>query len=451
MTLLSNILIQNNEIVIFVHGLYNIISLEITRMKLKKLFTLMAVAGITLPGAAMATNGMFASGYGMTASGMGGAATAMSEDTFGGANNPASMVFVGDRIDFGASLFSPKREAGSSNFGGGFGAVTEQSDSNYFAVPEFGYNKMINKDLSLGVTVYGNGGMNTDYANLGAAYGNLNLLFGQGRLGVDLVQLIIAPTAAYKISPNHSIGISPLLGYQRFKAEGLQAFASASADAAHLTNNGYDDAFGAGVRIGYMGKLTPQLSVGLAYSTKVDMQKFSKYAGLFAEQGDFDLPENYNAGVAYKFSPDLTVALDYQRINYSGVASLGNASNATFTGGGAIGSATGSGFGWHDIDVWKLGAEYKYNKSWTMRAGWNHGDNPVQAADVTFNILAPGIIKDHLTMGTTYMTSTGGELTVAYTHGFENTLTGPSLLVPGTTDTIRMHQDILGVAYGWKL
>ncbi|OIQ67369.1 outer membrane protein transport protein (OMPP1/FadL/TodX) [mine drainage metagenome] len=98
-----------------------------------------------------------------------------------------------------------------------------------------------------------------------------------------------------------------------------------------------------------------------------------------------------------------------------------------------------------------MGAEYKYNKNWIMRAGWNHGDNPVQAADVTFNTIAPGVIKDHLTMGTTYLTATGGELTVSYVHGFENSLTGQSMLNSGTTDTIRMHQDILGVAYGWKM
>ncbi|ARU30554.1 long-chain fatty acid transporter [Sulfuriferula sp. AH1] len=416
-------------------------------MKLKKLVTVMAVAGITLPGAAMATNGMFSSGYGMVANGMGGAATAMSEDAFGGANNPASMVFVGDRIDFGASLFSPRREA--SNAGGAFGNVVSESDSNYFAIPEFGYNKMMNPNLSLGVSVYGNGGMNTDYPAL-SGMGTTNILGGSGSLGVDLMQLIVAPTAAFKITPNHSIGISPLLGYQRFKAQGLQGFTAISTDPTHVTNNGYDDAFGAGVRVGYMGKITPQLTIGLAYSSKVDMQKMKKYAGLFAEQGNLDLPENYDAGVAYKFTPDLTVALDYQRINYSGVAAIGNASIANLANG--LGSNNGSGFGWHDIDVWKLGAEYKYNKNWIMRAGWNHGDNPVQSADVTFNILAPGVIKDHLTMGTTYTTSTGGELTVAYTHGFENSVSGPRpAAFGGGTDTIRMHQDILGIAYGWKM
>ena len=106
---------------------------------------------------------------------------------------------------------------------------------------------MVKPNLALGLTVYGNGGMNTDYPPATTNCGpGTNLLCGQGNLGVDLMQLIIAPTAAYKINEKHSIGISPLIGYQRFKAEGLQAFASISSDRADVTNNGYDDALGLG-------------------------------------------------------------------------------------------------------------------------------------------------------------------------------------------------------------
>jgi long-chain fatty acid transport protein len=380
---------------------------------------------------------------------MGGAATAMSEDAFGGANNPASMVFVGDRIDFGASLFSPRREATSMDPGtfnpstGAYSITTTQSDKNYFVIPEFGYNKMMSKDLSLGVTVYGNGGMNTDYA---AGANNINYYGNTGRLGVDLVQLVIAPTAAYKIAPNHSIGISPLIGYERFKADGVLNDNANGNGSGNSINPGYSDAFGFGVRIGYMGKITPDLTLGASYSTKVKMQNLSNYSNnLFSAaatggNGTLDLAENYSLGVAYKVMPDLTVALDYMRINYANVASIGSS----------------NGFGWRDIDVWKLGAEYKYSKAWTMRAGWNHGDNPIPSSYATANIIAPGVVKDHLTFGTTYLTSTGGELTVSYTHGFDNSVTGhnPALdgygMSAGNT-TIRMHQDILGVAYGWKM
>ena len=194
-------------------------------MKFTRVFTLMVLAGLAT--GAQATNGYFSHGYGMKAKGMAGASTASSDDAFGGANNPASMAFAGNRLDLGVDLFSPRREATRSN--SGFVDGTVESDSNYFLIPEIGYNRMVNSNLSLGVTVYGNGGMNTNYTSgtptttancafLNPSPGPYNILCGNGDLGVDLTQLVIAPTVAFKVAPNHSIGLSPLLGYQRFKA-----------------------------------------------------------------------------------------------------------------------------------------------------------------------------------------------------------------------------------------
>ncbi|MBI2313328.1 MAG: outer membrane protein transport protein [Betaproteobacteria bacterium] len=452
-------------------------------MKLKKLAVALAVAGLAVPGVASATNGYFAHGYGMKSKGMAGAATATASDAFGGAVNPAKMVWVGDRIDFGADLFSPRRESRRSGSGfGGFLDGNADSDSNYFLIPEFGYNKMVNPRLSLGVTVYGNGGMNTDYSGgeitspagtatcnffqtggLGPVQPGYNLLCGNGRLGVDLIQLVVAPTVAYKVNENHSIGISPLLGYQRFKMEGIEAFAGFSNDPANLTNRGHDNSTGWGVRVGWFGRFSDTVSVGAAYSSKLRMSTFDKYKGLFAENGDFDIPENWNVGVAFRPASSVTVALDYQRINYSDVKSVGNPStnvlNCPAVGGAdssaCLGGSNGAGFGWGDVDVFKIGVEYQYSKNLVLRAGYNHTDNPIQGRDVTFNILAPGVVQDHLTLGLTYTTASGGELTVGYMHAFDKSVTGSSLFnsfgLPGGNETIKMYQNSIGIAYGWKM
>lgn len=267
-------------------------------MKFTRVFAFMALAGMA--GSAFATNGYFSHGYGMKAKGMAGAATASSDDAFGGANNPASMAFAGNRLDLGVDLFNPNRSAERTGLGSLDMAV--DSDSEYFFIPEFGMTKQVSSQLALGVTVYGNGGMNTDYAGgqINCGMGSANMLCGMGDLGVDLIQMIVAPTAAYKIAPNHSIGISPLLGYQAFEANGLHAFGGISSDPTKLTNNGHDDAFGYGVRIGYMGKITPTVTIGAAYASKMSFEEFDEYAGLFAEQGGFDIPENYNLGVDRK-------------------------------------------------------------------------------------------------------------------------------------------------------
>jgi long-chain fatty acid transport protein len=241
-----------------------------------------------------------------------------------------------------------------------------------------------------------------------------------------------------------------LLGYQRFKADGMQAFAVDSNGAAAGGNNlGYDDAFGYGVRIGYMGKIAPTVTIGAAYASKMNFEEFSKYAGLFAEQGDFDIPENYNFGVAWQATPAVKLALDYQRINYSEINSVGNPSASA----AALGADNGPGFGWDNVDVWKLGVEYKYSPKLTLRAGYSHNDNPISGADtaeVMFNILAPAVIENHATLGFTYTLASGNEVTMAYMHAFKNDVSGvdPNF---GGTDTIEMYQNSLGIQYSWKM
>ena len=112
--------------------------------------------------------------------------------------------------------------------------------------------------------------------------------------------------------------------------------------------------------------------------------------------------ENYNLGVAWQATPQVELALDYQRINYADVASVGNPSgdilNCTLMGGtnaaNCLGGSAGAGFGYSNIDVWKLGMEYKASQNMTYRAGYSHNDNPISGSDTletgTFNIIAPG-------------------------------------------------------------
>lgn len=403
---------------------------------------------------AFATDGYFSHGYGMKAKGMGGASVAMAQDAFAGANNPASASFSGNRVEAGVDFFMPDRSA--SRTGSPFGLnASVDSDSKLFLVPEFGFNKTINDRVSAGLTVYGNGGMNTDYAGgtvqcqdprTGAMY-SANMLCGVGRLGVDLMQVVLAPTVAYKLNDRHSIGISALVVHQQFKADGLQAFTDprATIDSSKVTNNGYDSSNGLGLRLGYLGKLNDKVSIGASYSPKISMSRFSDYAGLFAEQGKLDIPENYTVGAAFQATPDVMVAVDYQRINYSGVPSIGNPS----TNPAQLGAADGKGFGWKDIGVFKLGVQWQATPKLALRAGYNKSQNPIEGRDVTFNILAPGVITTHVTLGGTYALSPSTEMTVAYMHAPRQSVTGGSPMFGGT-ETIGMSQNALGLQIGWK-
>ena len=416
---------------------------------MRKLLLAAATAAAFAPLAAHATTGYFAHGYGIKAKAMGGVGIALPQDALAAASNPAGIAWIGNRVDLGADLFTPDRGASITGSGApGANGTYDGNDSRNFLIPEFGYNRALSPNLSFGVAVYGNGGMNTDYkTNPFAAFG------GTGPAGVDLMQLFIAPTIAWK-SGGHSFGASLNLAYQRFKAEGIQGFAGFSASPGNVSNRGYDDSTGFGVRVGWTGQITPAVTLGATYQSKTRMSEFDKYSGLFANQGDFDIPENYGLGIAVKASPRLTVAADVVQINYSDIPAVGNTADCLFvTGTCQLGGTNGAGFGWRDTTVYKIGFAYELNPGTTLRAGYVTLKQPIPASQTFFNILAPGVVEDHLTLGITVETSKTSELTVMYMHAFEKKVNGSGSIPAGFGGgeaNLRMDQNSIGAAWGWR-
>ena len=141
---------------------------------------------------------------------------------------------------------------------------------------------------------------------------------------MDLTQIFVSPSVAWRYSENQSIGVATNFLYQRFEAKGISGFAPFSTDGEHLSNQGKDSSTGIGVRVGWSAKLNDVVTVGANYSSKIKADKFDQYRGLFAQAGGFDVPESYGVGVSVKASPTLTLLADVQRINYSDVDSVGN-------------------------------------------------------------------------------------------------------------------------------
>jgi long-chain fatty acid transport protein len=412
-----------------------------------------ALAFAAVPASAHATDGYFSHGYGVKSQGMGGVGIALPQDALAAAINPAGTALVGDRLDLGLTIFAPRR--GAEIRGNAFGP-DQQYDGDgdkTFYIPEVGYTKQLSAATGVGVAVYGHGGMNTEYeSNPYARFG------ATGTAGVDLAQLFVTPSVAHKLGERHAVGVALNLAYQRFEARGLGAFAPFSASPDNLSDRGYDSSTGWGVRVGWTGQLTNDLTLGATWASKTRMSDFDRYRGLFADGGGFDIPANYGIGAAWKLTPALTLAADIKRIEYSDVDSVGNPLSNLFTG-NAFGSANGPGFGWRDINVYKIGASYAYSDRLTVRAGYSHNDQPIPADQTFLNILAPGTIQDHLTLGATWLTAGGGELSLAYTHGFRQEVKGSGSIPPGFPPggfgggeaNIHLEENILAIAYAWKL
>lgn len=418
-----------------------------------------ATAAVLFTGTAVASNGYFSHGYGTRSKGMAGAGVALPLDAMSVATNPANLIGVGDRVDAGLGLFIPMRGyTVDGNPSGGPGSFpmepgSQDSGSELFPIPHFAMAKPIDEVSAWGVAVYGNGGLNTDYA------GHANPVRNQGgtcpsgtycagATGVDLAQLFVALTYARAINSDWSFGVTPVLAAQRFKAEGLGSFAGFSSDPLNLSNNGYDMAYGYALRLGVSGKLTEQLSVGLSWSTRTYMSEFDKYAGLFAEQGDLDIPSNGTVGLAWATSETSTLLFDVQYINYSEVASINNPFLPNLMT-AQLGSDAGAGFGWESMTIYKLGYQWALDDNWTWRVGYSYGEQPIPTSEVVFNMIAPGVIEQHLTTGFSKRIGKTGEVTAAVMYAPEKSVKGVNPLDPVQTVDLHMDQYELEVGYSW--
>lgn len=386
---------------------------------MKKIHLITLLISMLIPSIGMATDGYFGLGYGSQNKGLAGAGIAWYKNSLMN-GNPAGKVFLGKQYQVGVGFFNPNRQytvtGAPSMMPGTMGLMpgTVESDSKLFIMPSIGANWMLNEKSSFAATLFGNGGMNTDYPTM--TFGDQS----SPTTGVNLAQMFLDLTYSHMLGENHSLGISAVGTMQYFEATGLASFGPMSMDATKLTGNGLDYSFGIGFKIGYLGQLTDALSVGASYQSKMKMSKFDEYAGLFAEQGGFDVPASFTIGVAYQFTSKLTAMFDYKRIDYSEVASIGNPIDpmalppAFLNPGGdpnnpgdytpnpghvPLGADNGSGFGWKDINEYKIGIEFDTQNSWIFRGGFSHNDQPVPESEVIFNILAPGVIENHISFG----------------------------------------------------
>jgi long-chain fatty acid transport protein len=185
------------------------------------------------------------------------------------------------------------------------------------------------------------------------------------------------------------------------------------------------------------------------------MSKFDDYKGLFAEEGGFDIPLTWTAGASYDITDDFTLLFDVKQILYGDVKSIANpmipstmlpqipdtqgpgmVPNPNFV---PLGSEDGAGFGWESMTIFKIGAEFRMVETWDFRLGYSYGNNPIGTDDVLFNILAPGVIQNHLSAG---FSKHFGEhaLHFAFTYAFNNSVTGPNQFDESQQIEIQMNQ-----------
>lgn len=412
---------------------------------MKKLFLVLLLIGFSFQ--SFATDGYYRHGYGIKYSALGGSGVAVSLSSLGAISNPAGISYLNNGFEINGAFFSPERyydiKGNMSMMPGTFGLMPGkvESGSTSFIFPTLGGNLKLSERFTVALSLYGNGGMNSDYPT--------NTFWDPTtqQTGVNIEQMFGNLSFAYKLGCNHSLGVAGIAAWQRFRANGLMSFGGYSSDPNSLTGDENSSVFGFGFKVGYQGKLTEDVSFGAAFQSKIYMSEFERYKGLFAEAGDFDVPASWQVGFA--FTPEnWKFLVDVKQILYSDVKSIANPMlpNLIMA---PLGNEDGAGFGWKNIYVMKFGVMYSGFCGWDLMAGYSIGQNPIKPENVMFNILAPAVVDQHITFGISKDIAKNHEITIAIMYAPENTVVGPNPMEAPNQQTIEIGMKQWQVEVGY--
>ena len=181
-----------------------------------------------------------------------------------------------------------------------------------------------------------------------------------------LRRTIVAPSFTQPLDNLGYWRFSLILAYQKFDLfaplQGMQsAFEPNSWQGAEnpAALRSKENSAGFGSRLDLGGRLTEGLNWRAGYQSRVAMDNFYTYRGVFGQAGSFDIPPSANVGVDWAPVRNIRLSADVERIMYSQVQPFaGYSLPADFS---SFLQASGRPLAWENLDVYSVSAAWRSN------------------------------------------------------------------------------------------
>ncbi|MFI5457071.1 MAG: OmpP1/FadL family transporter [Isosphaerales bacterium] len=269
------------------------------------------------------------------------------------------------------------------------------------------------------------------YLGVGPIYSNISLL------GIN-------PMASCQVTDQLAIGGGPVITSSTANFDpaffasssgplGLPTFASA-------TNS--HPFWGGGFQLGLLYELNEDWNLGFSYKSPIWQQRWdynASYPDKSARQIGIQaqIPAIYSWGVAYKGLERALFDVDLRYIDYANAELFGQ-------------KVSDGGLGWRSVFAVALGAQYAVTDRLTLRAGYLFNTNPIPAPVTLFNMQAPAITEHTLSLGASYSVTENITCSFAWVHGFDNSIQGSILQIPGSSVRLTTQTDSILAGLNFK-
>ena len=209
---------------------------------------------------------------------------------------------------------------------------------------------------------------------------------------------VVTPSLVQEWSDGSAAKLSAVLAYQRFASLGLGVTPwNNDMLLPNWAENG-NTSYGAGARVDVGGPLNDRLRWGAAYQSRVGMDAFTAYRGVYSDPGDFDVPANASVGISYALTPTFGLDVGVQRVMYSSITPFTSSSLPTrFL--ALLGDGSSPMFAWRDLTVYSLGWTMHDNDIGDLELRYTTRQQPVPTSVLLEHALAADAANDMFSVG----------------------------------------------------
>jgi hypothetical protein len=223
--------------------------------------------------------------------------------------------------------------------------------------------------------------------------------------GAGFERSYFAPTVTRRIGDDTTVSASAVFVYQQFATWGLGAGVSTQSLSAGppLYSTRVEESVGSGFRLQFNREIQDGLGFVTSVQSRVNMDAFQAYRGVYSDPGDFDIPSIAAVGLSWNANDSLTIGAGVSRVMWSDVTAFTSRAlpRRVLR---LLGDGTSPEFAWRDLTV--VGVNFDWRAT------------PVDAFNLTLTTHqqpepTAALLRQALTQGSSNM-----DLGLNYAHDF---------------------------------
>ncbi|MBE9547782.1 MAG: hypothetical protein IMF09_00125 [Proteobacteria bacterium] len=177
--------------------------------------------------------------------------------------------------------------------------------------------------------------------------------------GLGLDREVVSQGFVQQFGEKSIIAVSALMAHQRFGTSALGIYSSDDISPGNSAGNWQsspwaESSYGAGVWMGLESSVSEKLAVSAGFQSRIDMDSFDNYRGVYSETGDLDIPARAHLGLTLMASANHWFTAGIDHVLYSSLATIpSNFLPERFI--SLLGDSSSPQFNWQDLTVYSIG------------------------------------------------------------------------------------------------